>query len=109
MNEEQNNGIDSSLLKRRLLIVIVVALVFGSFCASVAYRYRTPRPLTSQEIRELTAVIEQQTSEPISSMQRLRSGTFEVETRKPGFSGNTFRITRSGNTLQVVHQSLWIE
>ena len=109
MNEAKDILTSSGLLKRRLIIVTVVVLVLGGFCAAFAYRYRTPRPLTAQEIRDVTSIVQQQTSQPISLMQRRRDGTIQVETRIPKHGGQILLLSRDADGWQIAESSPWIE
>ena len=109
VNEAKDILTGTKLLKRRLIIVAVVILILAGFCAAFVYRYRTPRPLTQQEIRDVTSLVSATTSEPISSMQRRRDGTIKVETRIPGHGGQMFLVSRSATQWQLEKASFWIE
>jgi len=112
VNEEQDNLNSRDVFKRRLMIVSAIVLLFGGFCGSLAYRFRTPRALAPQEIQEVSTFIQQQTSYPIRFIERHRDGTIEVDTgvlRGPlDGGGETFRIKKTGNTWKVIQRSLWI-
>ena len=109
MNEDKDILTATGLLKRRLIIVAVVLLVLGGFCAAFAYRYRTPRPLTQEEMGDVTSLVQLTTSQPISSMQRRRDGTIQVETRIPKHGGQMFLLTKAAHGWQISQSSLWIE
>ncbi len=109
MLANQESVLSTGNFLRRFLIVLGIVLSFGGFSAALAYRFRSPVPLTQEEVRGLTEFIGQQSSEPIQGITPQRHGCVAVAMGQPHCCGGIFYVKKAGDSWQIVARTIGVE